>query len=143
MTTKFNESLTIIITMLQDVCDEHVELLQANPELQHHLDIMKKHGVNARMNEQKLNAPKAEAPAEPGLSLSQLTMPERYLLAQLKRSGGNLAEAMLGNDIQRLLDHGFVLREGSEIQITKEGLEMVKPASRAPRHLTPASVLVR
>ncbi|MBD8681415.1 hypothetical protein [Pseudomonas sp. CFBP 13719] len=142
MTTKFNESMSMIIAMLKDVAEENAELLLANPELQHHLDIMHKHGVNARLNELKINAPKAAEQA-PGLTVNQLTMPERYLLAQLKRSGGNLAEAMLGNDIQRLLDHGFVLREGSEIQITQQGLDMVKPASRSSKTLTPANVLVR
>lgn len=143
MTTKFNESLTMILAMLEDFSKENSALLQAHPELQHHLDIMKKHGVNARLHELKLNAPRGEAPAEPELTAKHLTMSERYLLAQLNRSGGNLAESMLGNDIQRLLDHGFVVREGSEIQITQAGLEMVKPASRTPRQLTPANVLVR
>lgn len=143
MTTKFNESLTMIVTMLQDVTDEHAELLEANPELQHHLDIMKKHGLNARHLEEKISSPKIQTEVAQGLTLNQLTMQERYILAQLKRSGGNIHAALLGNDIQRLLDHGYVTRENGDIQITQAGLEMVKPASRSPRTLTAANVLVR
>lgn len=143
MTTTFRSALTLITSLLQDASTEHAELLSQHPELQHQLESMVKLSLNALAFEQKIVPAADQSVAQPGLGYDQLTTGERFILAQLKRSNGSKPASLLSNDIHRLLEHGYVVLEDSEVRITSTGQTLTRPAARAARPLSPANVLVR